>query len=259
MKSPFPGMDPYIERRWRNFHTSMVIYARDRLNELLPPELAAYSEDRVYVEADGERIRAIYPDVRVSERNSSGLAPQVSGVAVAQPVLIDMETEPVTEHFLRIMEVDGERVVTGIEIISPANKQLGPGRDAYLAKRQEFLDSDANLVEVDLTRTGDWRSIMKPYRVPPIYQTLYRVCVRRVNRPGKAELYPITLQHRLSVISIPLRGKDQDIQLDLQELMDHAYERGRYDGIDYHQDCVPPLKGDDAVWADQLLRQAGRR
>jgi hypothetical protein len=254
-------MDPYIERRWRNFHTSMVIYARDRLNELLPAELAAYSEDRVYVEADGERMRAIYPDVRVSERVKVplGASPNLSDAAIAQPVLIDMETEPVTEHFLKIIEVDGERVVTGIEMISPANKQPGPGRDEYLLKRQEFFDSNANLVEIDLVRTGDWRSIMIPYRVPSIYQTLYRVCVRRVNRPGKAELYPITLQQQLPTIAIPLREQDQDVQLNLQELMDDAYQRGRYDGIDYHQESIPPLKGDDALWADQLLRQSGRR
>jgi hypothetical protein len=239
----------------------MVIYARDRLNESLPPDLAAYSEDRVYVEADGERSRAIYPDVRVSERsfNPSMPAPDASSAAVAQPVLIDMEDEPVTEHFIEIVEVDSERVVTAIEMISPANKQPGPGRDAYLAKRDEFLQSSANLVEIDLTRTGEWRTLVTPYRVAPIYQTLYRVLVRRANRPGKAELYPITLQQQLPAIAIPLRPSDADVQLNLQELMDHAYQSGRYDGIDYRQDCMPPLAGDDARWADQLLRNANRR
>ena len=86
MKSPFPGMDPYIERRWRNFHTSIVVYARDRLNESLPSDLAAYSEDRVYVEADGARVRTIYPDVLVAYQRRTKERP----VAQMHPSLFDL-------------------------------------------------------------------------------------------------------------------------------------------------------------------------
>lgn len=254
-------MDPYLELRWRDFHGAMIFCARERLNQSLPPDLVARSEDRVYVDVNGERLRTIYPDVRVSEQQTDapmgGL--ETSALAVAQPVILDIETEPIKEHFLEILEVDGERVVTAIEFISPANKESGPGREAYLSKREEFFESAANLVEVDLVRTGDWLSLIRPYRVPPIYRTMYRVCVRRVMRHGKAELYPITLRQRLPVIAIPLRNKDPDLQLDLQELLDRAYESGRYAGTDYRRECDPLLSDDDAAWAGQLLRQAGRR
>jgi len=261
MKSPFPGMDPYLERRWRDVHATLILYARERLNQLLPPDLAARTEDRVYVEAGGEAIRAIHPDVRVSEQQPPpGMtAPEVSNVAVAQPILIELDSEPVTEHFIEIIELDGERVVTAIEFISPTNKLPGDGRDAYLKKRKEFIESHANLVEIDLVRSGDWVSLMKPYRVPMAYRTAYRACVRRTGQSTRAELYPIPLRSRLPTISIPLRADDPLVTLNLQELLDRTYETGRYAGMNYGLECDPPLSAEDTAWADEILRSAGRR
>lgn len=31
MKSPFPGMDPYLEAHWRDVHTRLIVYASDQL------------------------------------------------------------------------------------------------------------------------------------------------------------------------------------------------------------------------------------
>ena len=44
--------------------------------------------------------------------------------------------------------------MTLIEIASPTNKRPGPDRRAYEAKRQEILDSDTSLIELDLLRGG---------------------------------------------------------------------------------------------------------
>jgi hypothetical protein len=47
--------------------------------------------------------------------------------------------------------------------------------------------------------------------------------------------------------------------MDLQKLLDEVYETGRYESIDYGQRCEPPLEGADAVWAEEILKAAGRR
>ena len=49
MKSPFPGMDPYLEAqgRWRDLHTSMITYCRDALNEVLPENYIAQIEEQI--------------------------------------------------------------------------------------------------------------------------------------------------------------------------------------------------------------------
>jgi hypothetical protein len=61
------------------------------------------------------------------------------------------------------------------------------------------------------------------------------------------------------VIAVPLRVGDKDVALDLQPLVEKAYVEGAYDDIDYRRECVPPLEGEDAAWADELLRAAGKR
>ncbi len=41
MKSPFPGMDPYLEPHWPGLHTQLVALASAELNRLLPDDLVA--------------------------------------------------------------------------------------------------------------------------------------------------------------------------------------------------------------------------
>ena len=42
MKSPFPGMDPYLEQRWRDLHTRLVHYSCDEIQTRLPTDLFAH-------------------------------------------------------------------------------------------------------------------------------------------------------------------------------------------------------------------------
>src|SRR5947209_7388078 len=82
---------------------------------------------------------------------------------------------------------------------------------------------------------------------PPAYRTPYKVCVHRSWKVN-AEIY-----------RVPLRETDADVPLDLQALIAQVYRHGRYDDIDYTVPPVPPLDGEDATWADELLRAAGKR
>jgi hypothetical protein len=51
MKSPFPGMDPYLERLWPYVHHALVSFAAQQLNDKLPEDLVATDESRVAVGA----------------------------------------------------------------------------------------------------------------------------------------------------------------------------------------------------------------
>jgi hypothetical protein len=65
---------------------------------------------------------------------------------------------------------------------------------------------------------------------------------------------------RLPTLRIPLRPSDADAVLDLQSLVDAVYAASRYDRTsDYRASPEPPLEGEEAVWADSLLKAAGRR
>jgi hypothetical protein len=262
MKSPFPGMDPYLERHWGDIHTSLLVYARNQLNAQLPDDLQARVEESLAVEIDARPTRTVYPDVQVVEEPQEPWAPDSSaaGVPVAEPLVVLLEDEPRTQRHLEIVEVaDGGRLVTAIEVLSPANKLGVDGRAAYVRKQREYLEAGVNLVEIDLVREGEFVLAVPTERIPSAYRTPYLVCVRRATTPDRAEIYRLPLRAPLPNVPIPLRPSDQDVVLRLQPRIDDCYRDGRYHRIDYRVDPVPRLGEDDACWMDQLLREHGVR
>jgi len=89
--------------------------------------------------------------------------------------------------------------------------------------------------------------------IPIERQAPYMVCVRIGCEPETWWAYPLPLRSPLSDISIPLRETDKPIVLKLQQQIDRVYVAGGHDDIDYSRPLDPPLLGDDAVWARQLL------
>jgi hypothetical protein len=254
-------MDPYLERFWRDVHHRLITYASEQLQEQLPDDLRARIEERVFLETTDAQ-RTIYPDVYVVERpgDRGSRSTEVSGGrATAEPLLIDMDEEPVTQGYIEIREAgSGNRVISVIEFVSPSNRVPGDGQDLYRQKQQECLAGHISLVEVNLVRRGEWVLSVSPDRVPSDSRTLYQVCVRRAWRP-KAEFYPIGLRDPLPAIRVPLRKSDPDAALELQSLIERCYRLGRYDDLRYDLDLDPPLPPADRDWADELLRSAGYR
>src|SRR5260370_657527 len=79
MPSPFPGMDPYIERPviWPDFHNHLITVVKAALQPLLRPRYVALSEDRLFVV---ESDRPIRPDLALVRTSS----PQpMAGAAIA--------------------------------------------------------------------------------------------------------------------------------------------------------------------------------
>lgn len=263
MASPFPGMDPYLEQHWRDVHASLIIYVRDQLQAMLPGDLRARVEERVVVEPGEDRERSVYPDIRVIERGRFAQPAQAveAGLAVADPLLIHMPDEPMTQRFIEIIDFgSGKQVVTVIEVLSLSNKLPGESHDIYLRKRDELKDGRVSLVEINLLRRGQSLLAVAPERIPPSHRTPYYVYVRRGWQHGVAEYYRVPLQERLPTIRVPLRRTDDDATLDLQALIDQCYRNGGYDDdLDYRAPLDPPLHPEDDAWADALLRGLGRR
>jgi hypothetical protein len=261
-------MDPYLERHWRDVHVSLIAFSRGQLNRQLKPPLCARAEERVFVETEEEEAyrQSRNPDVYVVEHAST---PDVAAehdslggdVALVESVVIRLAHIPTKERFLEIIDVEsGDKVITVIEFLSPTNKRAGAGQDEYLAKRREYLDADVNVVEIDLTRAGSRDSVLPVQHLPPSRRnTAYLACVRRASRPDELEAFPIPLAARLPVLPIPLRRSDPEIRLDLQALIENAYEDGRHDMNDYARPLDPPFIGADAEFAEQVLKQAGKR
>jgi hypothetical protein len=263
-KSPFPGMDPYMERRWRDVHVSLITFSRGQLNRQLRPPLRATAEERVFIETDEDEIIQRSPDVFVVEHPSQGgaasavVATPVGAAAEIEPVVIRLDEEPTVERYLEIVDVEsGDKVITVIEFLSPTNKRPGEGRTAYLAKRKEYVQAGVNMVEVDLTRAGPRGSVLPVRRLPPARRgATYMASIRRGGRSREWTVYPIPLSARLPTIPIPLRPQDPDAQLDLQAVIDLAYEEGHHDMLDYAKPIDPPFADAEAEWVQQVLKAA---
>ena len=256
-------MDPYLERYWGDVHHRLIQYTCDELQPRLPDDLRARVEERVFVQSEPERIRRVVPDVYVSQVYHAGAAgPSVlkeGGSAVAEPLVFELSNPPVTEGYIEIRQRGGGKVVTVIEFLSPANKSGGTGQQKYLEKQAEVLQSDASLVEIDLARAGRRVLALPAGDIPPQHRGAYLVCISPGWKRQRRELYVLPLRQRLPVVPIPLRERESPVKLDLQARVAQVYETGRYDDLGYGAELDPPLAGEDAAWAEALLKAAGRR
>jgi hypothetical protein len=268
MKSPFPGMDPYLESHWGDVHASLVTYARDQLAQQMPSQLKVRIEEYVAVEIEDEKDDHLYiPDVRVYERSGASPLGEPAGATataldtvteVEEPLLVPRVVEPPTQREIRILDMrEGGRLVTAIELLSLTNKTTG--REDYRRKQQEILEGGANLVEIDLLRGGRWVLAVASRRVRKTHRGPYRICVVRATKAYDAEMYRASYARPLPNIRIPLRPQDGDAILRLQPLIDLAYANGQYGDIDYRQEPDPPLLDEERQWVDELLKKAGKR
>ncbi len=263
MKSPFPGMDPYLDAHWPDVHPRLIVDASNLLQGQLGESLVARIEERLIVEDPFSGVsRRIGPDVRVVEHGiGSSTAEPLGGVAVAEPIVLSSEAEPFAQRYVEIIDLStGGRVITVIEFVSPTNKTPGEGLERYVQKQSECRSAGVNLVEIDLTRQGRRQLLAHRWCDAHLYDSTYQASIWRAAAAHRVELYPIRLADRLPALGIPLRPSDQDAVLDLQTLVDGVYAASRYDRTtDYRRSPDPPLSDEEAAWADAILKAVGKR
>ena len=150
-----------------------------------------------------------------------------------------------------------KRLITTIEILSPSNKTPGQhGRDLYLKKQREILDSHVHLVEIDFLRGGEHTTAVPlDWAVTKAGRFEYHVCIHRFDNLEDFFVYPIQLPAPLPEIAIPLLPGDDDVLLDLQAALNRAYDAGPYRReIDYRKDKItPPLRPSLRKWAKGIV------
>ena len=215
MPSPFPGMDPYLEDEghWPVFHHQLVMC----LYQFLLPGLV-------------DRYRA-----RVCQRY--------------------YDAGDHTEHhedYVEIRQRSDHRLVTLLDVVSPANKTAPAGREAYLATRRTAGAAGVNLVEIDLVLQGQ---PMLEYSRDGLPDWDYAVTVTRATQPKRYEIYTATLQKRLPRFRLPLAPDDRDTVVDLQTAFTRCYDQADFAGrIDYRRE--PPVSPKEGARRrlDEVLR-----
>ncbi len=224
MASPFPGMDPFLERAdcWPAVQHHVVA----ALYQLLLPGLV-------------DRYRA-----RVGRRD----------YATETPLFTSVLREAHAEEFLEIRARSDDRLVTLVEVVSLANKTTPAGRAAYLAARQTAQRQRAGVVEIDLVTQGTPTLDYSRADLPPAD---YVVAVTRGTAPERFELYAATVAKRLPKFRLPLAADDRDTVVDLQTVFARAADQGQFRQVARHGEPLPVeviLTGDGRAWASGVVR-----
>ncbi|MBE9139748.1 DUF4058 family protein [Nodosilinea sp. LEGE 07088] len=253
MRSPFPGMNPYLENPalWSSIHSRLIVAIADDLVDHLSQKYRVEIEKRTYLSSDEDSVLVGIPDVAVVTHQRTEVPAMTATLTLpVQPEQVKVPvTEEVTERYLEIREVATGTVVTVLELLSPKNKRSGEGRAAYLRKRNQVLASPSHLVEIDLLRGG------QPLPMSGEQPSHYHILVSRGDRRPLADLYRFNLQQPIPLIPIPLMANEPEPILALQPLLQYIYEKGRYAmAIDYRQPPLPPLTQEDAAWVSEQLQ-----
>lgn len=254
MASPFPGMDPYVEEPsiWPDCHAGLIAAISADLNAHLPERYSAWKDRNVWVyEPDAEtRTRMKRPDVFVTEHARSGSDAGTVAVLPAPATSVLPVIRREGNRFIRIIDRQSRRVVTGIEVLSPANKDPHQDREAYLAKRNLYLATGTNLVEIDLLRHGE----RLPMGEPAPRQADYYVFICRASDFPSTAIWPLSVRDSLPSIPIPLNPEDAPVMLNLSACFERAYDEAPYrKEIDYTQPPVPRLSEAESAWVHELL------
>jgi hypothetical protein len=250
-------MDPYLEGDlWTTFHTQLGAEIARQLAPRLRPRYLAFAEKRFIMDAPEDVAVTIdmYPDVGVAEAGPGTLGGLGAAVATAPLQLTTVIPTPVPHIWVEIRVAAERKLVTAIELLSPANKR-GEGRKEYLDKRRRLLLSTAHLMEIDLLREGQRVPMREP--LPP---TAYYVFLSRVGKRPVTDVWPIGLDEPLPTVHVPLLDGDPDVPLDLQLAFTTVYDLCSYDiAVNYSRSPEVPLPPDATAWAEGRLRTAGMR
>jgi hypothetical protein len=198
MPSPFPGMDPYLEHPeiFPDLHSSLNFCLREALQAQLPPPYYAVLGRRAWIEVPHDERK---------------------------------------EEFIGIYARQGsdKRLVTAIEILSITNKTPGEqGRDLYLRKQRELLESQVHLVEIDLLRSGEHTTAVPlPAAVAQTGPFDYHVCKHHFDNLEDYFVYPIQIEEPLPEISFPLLPGHEPVIVDFRlfstvaTMPDHMHTR----------------------------------
>ena len=226
-------MDPYLENPelWPDVHNRLIAALGNELSPRLRPIYYVALEERTYPE-EPEEIVLVGQSLKQSRT----------------PTVVEVKLPPigaqVRETFLEVRTASEGEVVTVLELLSPANKRSGTGRQMYLDKRELVLSTRTSLVELDLLRG----------------RSDYSFLASRGHRRPKADLISFGVRDPIPPFPLPLRRGEDEPAVDLGNILHALYDRASYDlRIDYEREPVPPLTPADSEWARALIRDGGAK
>ena len=259
MKSPFPGMNPWLEGY---LLPDVLKGLAGTIVELIAPKIAPNYVARIDVytvddTAPESEIGIMYPDVEILQRHNIVTEPSIAygeDVLTQPSVIISTPLSvPVRIPVVEIRDTANNKLITAIEILSPVNKRE-PGLKVYQKKRLNLHRSGVNLLEIDLLRRGS-----RSFTHPSIPESHYQVSLLRADS-SRTEFWAINIQDNLPKVPIPLRKTDIDVILDLGKALDILFERRFYYlSTDYTIKPPPPVfQKEDMDFIENIIKMENK-
>jgi hypothetical protein len=213
-EGPFAGVvDPWAEhpRYFQQIHSGMI---NGLLQTIQVPLL-----ERGYIAGKKTSLQILegrQPDVFVRVGQDRTATPSWDYAQAASTVMLDagVEAEQADLEAVHIREQDTQRLVTVIEIISPANKDESYLESYRQRRAQTILSQGINLVEVDATR-----SVKRVLEHHLTHQFPYHTAVYLPGARPRLLLSEVLMP--LKDFALPLRA--EVIPIHLQPIYDAAY------------------------------------
>jgi hypothetical protein len=224
MRSPFPGMNPYLEseKTWPAFQHQLV----SAIYQLLLPALVDQYRTRVQ---DREFI-------------------------TEEPLFTSIIKTTHHEHFIEVRHRTTDRLITLIEVVSPANRLFNTGKTALVEARKSALAEGANVLWIDLILQGQSPLNIQNRNENPFD---YHLALTRANLPTTVELYTNQMAKRLPRCKVPLASEEAELVLDVQQAVNRAYELGHF-AAKVEMKGLPPGKWspEQEAWLQSILKPA---
>jgi hypothetical protein len=226
----------FPRRHWESFHVNWAGAIADALNERLLPE-GYFAEEHAQL---GPRV-----EIDVATFTGSGPAtPRDGATAVLPaktwtppaPALVLPAAFPDAFEVLVFQSEGGATLVAAIELVSPANKDRGAHRQAFVVKCASYLAQGVSLVIIDIVTSrqvnlhNELLRLLGHGEALPAEVLLYAVAYRPIVRAQAEQIEvwpaPLSLGQPLPVLPLALNA-ELCLPLDLETTYEAACRRRR--------------------------------
>ena len=241
MKSPFPGMDPYLEGDlWSEVHTELASKIKKMLIPLIGDKYIVRIEKYIVNDTEPHHdigiVYPMYPDVAVFEDKVSESSIAYGHSKTPTPSNLKVRYHrpmKVKINVVEIRDVKDNKIITAIELLSPVNKR-GAGLKQYLAKKERLINNQVHFIEIDFIRRGT-----RTVALTKLEGINYLVALTRANT-FQTEIWTLDLATPLPTIPVPLIAPDEDVLINLQLALEEVYVESAFHRSINYKDSPPP-------------------
>ncbi len=245
--------------KWHSFHASHIGHITDFMNDILPTNYIAHSEQSLQIRSESFEFGSVknrrIPDISLYHSGSSVPSRPTGAITGRETnafeIMLD-ETLPEDDEFTisavvireLVEDEDLGKVVARLELLSPSNKLGDDGYEAYRKGRSEALYSLVPLIELDYLHESPL-----PFRYPRTQAYYITISDPRPSvDQGHVTIHPFDVDEPIPIVNIPLAGSDE-FTFDFGKVYQHTFERGRW-GM-YCDYSTPPARFGTYSPADQ--------